>query len=127
MPILWHKKSPLRHGYVAKGLLKFYECADSDNSAVINVPIKVVIITTPTVNNSIMNASHSNMKRFITASVASETTHFDRFVYYSEAIACKTTCVECFAATGKNSSKLIFDSLPAISDKARITTNGVAN
>ena len=64
------KKSPLRHCYVAKELFKFYECAVSDSSAVINVPIKVVIITTPTVNNSIMNASHSNMKRFITASVA---------------------------------------------------------
>lgn len=55
---------------VAKELFKLYECADSESSAVINVPIKVVIITTPTVNTSIMNASHSIMKRFITASVA---------------------------------------------------------
>lgn len=63
-------KKPFATLLCRKGTFTFYECADSDNSAVINVPIKVVIITTPTVNNSIMNASHSNMKRFITASVA---------------------------------------------------------
>src|SRR5690606_13237916 len=39
----------------------------------------------------------------------------------------KTISVECFAATGKNSSNEILDSFPAISDNARITTNGTLN
>lgn len=96
-------------------------------------------MTTPAVKNNIMNASHSIMKRFINVSVAfvfcinCDFSHrinhtFCPFcVVYSEEIAFNTTCVECFAATGKNSSKLIFDSLPAISDNARMTTKGVAN
>jgi hypothetical protein len=46
---------------------------------------------------------------------------------YSFSITFNTTCVECFAAIGKNSSKLIEDSFPAISESARITTKGTSN
>ncbi|MFJ8458387.1 hypothetical protein ACIQ57_04565 [Lysinibacillus xylanilyticus] len=42
--------------------MKFY--TDSESSAEISVPSNVVIMTTPAVKNSIMNASHPNMKRF---------------------------------------------------------------
>ena len=113
----------------------FFQTNSSSAPARITNPTIVVIAKIPTNKNTIFTSPYwktpintSIVSCFLRGNYDFYHTYYRILIgNYNFVIAFKTISVECFAATGKNSSKLIFDCFPAISDSARITTKGVLN
>ena len=115
--------------------LLFY-AKSSSVPAKINNPTNVVMAKLPTNKKTtlsppvlLINLYYIIMTNFRETVIFLTSIHknCEQISNYSFSIVFSTISVECLAAIGKNSSKLKFDCFPAISDNARITTNGFSN